>query len=233
MIRTVLWDVDETLLDFRASERAAIMSLFSEFGFGECTEAMLARYREISGGFWKKIETKELSKAEALVGRFEQFFLEYGLDAKAAAEFNDRYQLALGDTVVFLDDSYNIIDALRGKVRQYVVSNGTVADQTKKLEKSGLGPLMDGVFLSEELGIEKPDRGFFDKVLAEIGTEDPSSVMIVGDSLTSDIRGGMNAGILTCWYNPGGKTAPEGYRIDHIIIDLHELFDILKEDAET
>lgn len=223
MITTILWDVDGTLLDFDAAERAALRALFSEFGLGTCSDAMLARYSEINVGFWQRLERNELTKAQVLTGRFERFFGECGLDAGIAEAFNDRYQVALGDTIVYRDDSLNLVKSLRGRVRQYVVSNGTVVAQTKKLERSKLGALMDGVFLSEELGVEKPNPAFFEKVFAAIRPDDLARVMIVGDSLTSDIRGGMNAGIQTCWYNPDGKPVPEGYRVDHVIADLHEL----------
>ena len=227
MIKAILWDVDNTLLDFHAAESAAIKSLFREFGFGECKDEEVKRYAEINMSFWERLERNEITKDRVLVGRFEQFFKEKGIDPAFAPEFNDRYQLRLGDTIVYRDDSLNIIKALKGRILQYVVSNGTVIAQTKKLRLSGLGELMDGVFLSERLGAEKPSAAFFDKVFSELGTEDRSEVLIVGDSLTSDIRGGMNAGILTCWYNPERKPVPEGYRIDYVISDLHEVFDLL------
>ena len=133
----------------------------------------------------------------------------------------------LGDTIAYRDDSYEIVKSLRGKVRQCVVSNGTVVAQTKKLTRSGLGARMDGAFLSEQPGAEKPKKEFFDQVFAAIGPVEKSETMIVGDSLTSDIRGGDNAGIVTCWYNPEGIKAPEGYRIDHEIRDLHEVYGLL------
>ena len=223
MIQTVLWDVDGTLLDFSAAEKAAIRAMFAAFGLGECTDAMLARYSEINAGFWQRLERNELPKERILTGRFEQFFGEYGIRSDIVPEFNAKYQLALGDTIVYRDDSPQILKALKGRVRQYAVSNGTVAAQTKKLEKSGLGELMDGVFLSERLGVEKPNAGFFEKVFSEIRPGSLSTVMIVGDSLTSDIRGGMNAGIKTCWYNPGRKQLPDQYRADYVIADLREL----------
>lgn len=227
MIKTVLWDVDGTLLDFNAAERAAIRTLFAEFGLGECSEEMLARYSKINISFWERLERNEITKPEVLRGRFEQFFGEYGIDVSLAVPFNERYQMTLGDTIVFLDNSAEIVKSLMGKVRQYVVSNGTVAAQTKKLDRSNLGGMMDGIFLSEKLGVEKPNRAFFDRVFDEIGPCDPAEVLIVGDSLTSDIRGGMNAGIKTCWYNPAGKPVPGGYRIDYVISDLGEIYGIV------
>ncbi len=227
MIKTILWDVDETLLDFGAAQRAALITLFSEFGLGPCTDAMVARYDAINHIFWQRLERGEITKPEVLIGRFEQFFSEYGIDPAVSVPFNDRYQLCLGDTIVHRDDCIKLIDLLRGKVRQYVVSNGTVIAQTKKLDRSGIGRRMDGGFLSEALGAEKPSPAFFDKVFAAIGPVDRSEVMIVGDSLTSDMQGGMNAGIVTCWYDPKGKPVPEGYRIDHVIADLWDLLPLL------
>ena len=228
MIRAVLWDVDGTLLDFHAAESAAIRSLSHDFGFGECTDEMIHRYSKINEGFWERKEKNEITKEQVLIGRFETFFSEQGIDPGLAPAFNQKYQLRLGDTIVYRDDSLNLVRSLKGKVRQYVVSNGTVIAQTKKLKLSGLGELMDGVFLSEKLGVEKPNKGFFDQVLAAVSPENLSELMIVGDSLTSDIQGGMNAGIRKCWYNPEKKPLPEGYTVDLIISDLHELIPFLQ-----
>ena len=227
MIHTVLWDVDGTLLDFDVAERASLRTLFAEFGLGPCTEQMLARYSVINVSFWQRLERGEMTKPEILTGRFEQLFGEFGIDTELAPAFNARYQLTLGDTIVFRDDSLNLVKALKGKVKQYVVSNGTVAAQTKKLDRSGLGVLMDGIFLSEKLDIEKPNLGFFEKVFSVICPDELRSVLIVGDSLTSDIRGGMNAGIKTCWYNPGKKLLPDDYHADYMISDLRELSKLL------
>ena len=227
MITTLLWDVDNTLLDFSAAERAAIRSLFQEYGLGTCSEEMLQRYAAINMAYWERLERGKLTKPEVLVGRFREFFETEGINTAIAPEFNEKYQLRLGDTIVYRDDSLQIIKSLRGRVRQYVVSNGTVTAQTKKLRLSGLGALMDGIFLSEELGVEKPNVEFFDKVFSVLGDIDRSRVMIVGDSLTSDILGGSNARIVTCWYNPGGKPAAGGVHPNHEISDLHEVFSLI------
>lgn len=226
-ITTILWDVDGTLLDFLAAEKAAIRSLFQEYQLGECSDEQIRRYSVINRSYWERLERGEISKPEVLVGRFRSFFKKEGIDPSIAPEFNEKYQLRLGDTIVFRDDSLNIVRSFQGKVRQYVVSNGTIKAQTKKLDRSGLDVLMDGVFLSEQLGVEKPNVGFFDQVFEAIGPVDRKQVMIVGDSLTSDIAGGERAGIITCWYNPGGQPRPADSRIDYEIQDLHEVYAIL------
>lgn len=225
---TILWDVDGTLLDFRAAEKAAVQALFREFSLGECTDEMVRRYSQINEVFWQRLERNELTKPQILVGRFEQFFSEIGISAALAPAFNDRYQLALGDTIVFRDDSISIVRSLQGKVKQYAVTNGTVTAQNKKLTASGLKDLLDGAFLSEGVGTEKPNMAFFEAVFDAIRPTDLSKVLIIGDSLTSDIRGGNNAGIRTCWYNPDHLPARPGYNIDYIISDLHEVQEIIK-----
>lgn len=227
MISTILWDVDGTLLDFIAAEKAAIKTLFKEFNLGECSDEMIGRYSEINKTYWHRLERGEITKQEVLIGRFREFFESEGIDSSVSEAFNSLYQIRLGDTIVYHDDSLEIVRSLSGRVRQYVVSNGTVEAQSKKLRLSGLGELMDGIFLSEHIGIEKPNTEFFDKVFEAIEPADRSSIMIVGDSLTSDIQGGNNAGIVTCWYNPQNVKAPDKYRIDCEISDLHQIYEIL------
>lgn len=223
----LLWDVDGTLLDFIAAEKAAVQTLFREFGLGECTDEMVERYSRINKEYWERLERGELSKLEILVRRFADFFASEGLDASKAPEFNEQYQVRLGDTVVFCDDSYELLSSLRGRVKQYAVSNGTVVAQTRKLRRSGFDRLLDGVFLSEELGYEKPATEFFDRVFAAIGEPDRERVLIVGDSLTSDITGGNRAGIRTCWYNPKGEPNLTATHADYEIRDLHGILDII------
>lgn len=229
MIKVILWDVDGTLLDFHAAEKAAIRTLFQKFGLSTCTDEMLQRYSKINRSYWERLERGELTRDQVLIGRFQEFFEKEGLDVSVAEEFNLAYQVSLGDTIVCCDNSLEIIKSLVGKVKQYIVSNGTVVAQEKKLRLSGIGAVTDGVFLSEQLGVEKPNKAFFDHVFEEIGEYEKDQVLIVGDSLTSDIRGGNNAGIKTCWYNPAHTKNLEDVRVDYEIEDLHEIFQILEK----
>ena len=226
-VKAILWDVDGTLLDFAAAEKAAVQKLFIEFGLGECTDGMVARYSAINDAYWKRLERGEITKAEVLVGRYRDFFSEIGVEPSLAETFNARYQVALGDTVAYRDDSLEIVKALHGRVKQYVVSNGTVVAQTRKLERSGLGRWMDGIFLSEQLGAEKPSPRFFEQVFAALPDIPKEDMLIVGDSLTSDMQGGLNAGVPTCWYNPQSLPRPADMAIAFEIQNLQQVYDLL------
>ena len=155
-INTLLWDLDGTLLDFLASEKIAIRQCFALFGLGECGDDRIARYSAINVRHWESLERGELTKQQVLLGRFEEFFAAEGIDTALAASFNRAYEEHLGDAVVFRDDSYALVKRLQGRVKQYIVTNGTERVQEKKLSKSGLGELFDGVFISDLVGAQKP-----------------------------------------------------------------------------
>ena len=228
MIKVVLWDIDGTLLSFKLAERAAIGTCFQIFGLGELTDEMLADYSAINARYWKRLELGELTKPEVLRGRFEEFFTAYGLDTSCVDAFNAEYQVRLGETVVFNDNAKELVERLRGKVKQYAVTNGTLVAQRGKLKNSGLDRLLDDVFISDVVGVEKPGKAFFDAVFAAIGPCGSDEVLIVGDSLTSAIKGGNNAGILCGWYNPDGAPVPEDIRVDYDIRDLNAVKLILE-----
>ena len=216
----LLWDVDGTLLDFLAAEDISIRSLFKDFDLGVCTDEMLRLYSAINADYWKRLERGEMTKKEILVKRFETFFSQVGIHSVNCEQFDKAYQKRLGETVVFRDNSYELVKSLKGVLPQYAASNGTIVAQTGKLTRSGLIDLLDGVFLSEKLGAEKPSVLFFEKVFETIQTVNRERVLIVGDSLTSDILGAKNAGIKSCWYNPlhhPNTTAVRAdYEIDHL-----------------
>ena len=225
--KVILWDIDGTLLDFHKAEAAAIRTLFKKYNLGICTDEMLADYSAINRTYWQRLEIGVLTKPEVLVGRFQEFFGKYRLNTDCAADFNADYQLALGDTVHFFPGALETITALQGKILQCAVTNGTAIAQHKKLAASGLDKLLDETFISDEVGFEKPNIAFFDAVWAKIGKFNPDEVLIVGDSLTSDMAGGNNAGIRTCWFNPTGAPLPRDLRIDYDIRCISEVLEII------
>ena len=219
----ILWDVDGTLLDFIASQRDSLFQCFELFGFGKCTEEMHLRYSAINISLWEMLERGERTKAEILTERFCRFFEEIGLPVDQAEAFNAEYEKRLPDTIRFFPHALETLEALKGKVIQCSVTNGTQSVQERKMNETPLGTLFDYLFISEAVGAEKPDPRFFDVVFQTLGDIPKDRILIVGDSLTSDILGGLRAGIHTCWYNPDAKKGREEIRPEVEIRDLAEV----------
>ena len=223
----ILWDIDGTLLDFTRSERFAIRKSFAHFGLGPCSEDLLREYSDINTKYWTMLEKGELTKPEVLKGRFEEFFSNHGINTAVIEEFNRYYQDMLGEYPFFHDGAKETVNALKGRFRQYIVTNGTLRVQQRKIEKTGFAGIFDGVFISDVIGYEKPSREFFLSVDAAIGATDPKEVMIIGDSLYSDIAGGIEAGYVTCWFNCLKKEREIKTGIDFEISSIPEVLDIL------
>ncbi len=228
MIKVILWDIDGTLLNFEKAEKYAIRKCFEIFGIGECTDEMILKYSKINKSFWERLERGEITKPQVLRGRFEEFFKSENIPFDRIDDFNGEYQVRLSDKIFFCDNAYELVKELKGKVRQYAVTNGTLLAQSRKLKQSGLGEIFDGVFISDEVGYEKPSVEFFDAVWEKIGNYGKNEVIIVGDSLSSDMKGGNNAGILCCRYNPDGAENNTGVHIDYEIKNLNEILKILE-----
>ena len=221
-MKVILWDVDGTLLDFHAAEKQALKTSMETFGLPSPDDEMIARYSAINKKYWEALERGEMTKQQILEGRFCEFFRTEGLGCPDAAAFNDNYQMELGETICFVDNAYTLLSELKGQVKQYAVTNGTYVAQSRKLKKSGLDQIFDGLFISDLIGAEKPSSEFFDYVFQNIGEYEKEEILIVGDSLTSDIQGGNNAGIRSCWYTPKGGRLPDYLQAD-IITNLWQV----------
>ena len=197
----LFWDVDQTLLDFKKSESYALRETFRNFG-RDVDDESISLYSGINESLWKRFERGEIAKEELKLERFRILFRELRITEIGVAEFQEIYQAALGGVCYYRDDSYTLCTSLSKNYRQYVVSNGVGVTQRRKMELSGFGNLMDGVFISEEVGVPKPYRAFYDFCFGGIPAFEPESALAIGDSLTSDIRGAHAAGIDACWYNP-------------------------------
>ena len=228
MIKTLLWDIDGTLLDFGKAEAYGIRKCFEIFGLGECTDEMLKCYSAINHKYWKLLELGELTKQQVLTNRFVDFFKYEGIDFDRIDDFNHEYQIRLGDKAFFCDNALETVTALKGKYKQYAVTNGTYVAQERKLNQSGLINIFDDVFISDKIGFEKPTIQFFNAVQEKIGKFKSDEVMIIGDSLSSDMKGGNNAGILCCWYNPNNAKNESNIKVDFEIKNIAEIKKILK-----
>lgn len=223
---TVLWDVDQTLLDFEKSQDYALRFSFKQFDL-EVDDEIVKLYAAINASYWKRLELGEVTKKELLTGRFDTLFKELNIQKISSAAMAPVYQKALGSVYFYRDDSLNLCRSLQGKVKQYVVTNGVADTQRNKLMLSGLDQYMDGIFISEEMKYDKPDIRFFEECFKQIPDFQREKTLIVGDSLSSDMKGGNLAGICCCWYNPGNKKNESGLRIDYEIGNLWEVEGIL------
>ena len=228
-IKAILYDVDGTLLDFETQEEVALSYCFKKYNLGELSEEKLELYKRINLGYWEMFE-KNLITKEKLVGKRVEDYLE-ALGVKLnAEEVNDTYFSKLGDTIVFKDNSYELVKSLKGKIKQYVVTNGAIRVQKTKLAKSGFDKLMDDVFISDEVGYQKPRKEFFDAIKNRLGDVANDEILIVGDSLTSDMKLADNCNLISCFYNPKKKDYKADFKIDYEISDLNEVKKICQLD---
>lgn len=225
MIDTILFDLDDTLLDFTANELTAIMDTLFRFGIPS-TRANIDRYIEINRESWKRLERGEWTREEVLVGRFRILFDEFGVES-APAEAQSYYGERLSREGSWIDGAREVLLALRPKYRLFGVTNGNKAVQDRRISITRIDEYLDEIFISEEIGADKPSREYFDAVFKKIGAWRESCV-IVGDSLTSDIQGGINAGIHTVYYNPKGIKGNTGITPEYEIGALEEIFALLE-----
>ncbi len=236
---TILWDVDGTLLDFLQSQKFALKEAFGAYNIN-ISDKVVERYSVINESYWKRLEKCEITKKDLLFARFEEFFAviqnESGFLSKEdidktskiqIKDFQPIYQRNLGSVYFFKDNAYELCMKLKKDFKQYIVTNGEAWTQENKLKLSGLTDVVDGIFISEEIGIPKPSKQFFETCFSRIPQFDKDKVIIIGDSLTSDILGGNNAGIESCWYNPEGLQNKTSAVADYEIKNLWEAEDIL------
>ena len=211
MYTTVLFDADETLLDFRKSENSALLQTFCENNL-PTDESFLKSYMEINDSLWERFNKGEIRKNEITDMRFTLLFEKYkiALDGK---KFNDIYLNNLSSYGYVLEGAYELCQKLfENGLKLYIITNGIGFVQKKRFSKSSLGKFFEKVYISEDIGASKPSKEYFDFVYADICEKDKSKIIVVGDSLGADIRGGKKYGFATCWYNP--KNLPDTNEAD-------------------
>ncbi len=209
----ILMDIDNTLLDFHAGTKESLTSLLAGFGL-ELTPEREARFHVINDRLWTAYEHGEIPKSAIFERRFAEFLGELGIETDPL-EANETYAKGLQQSAVLMPGCMDLLDALQGRCRLFAVTNGVVTTQTPRLKKAGFGPYFEEIFISEAMGCKKPEKEFFDKCFEIIGPVDKSRCIILGDSLTSDMQGGRNAGIATCYLGTDGDA-----RCDFVISNL-------------
>ena len=220
MIEFLFLDLDDTILDFRKAEYIAIGKTIGDFGV-EPTDEVRKLYHEINKWHWEQLELGTLTREEVLVNRFGVLFEKLGktVDAVACAR---AYEKNLSQGHWFLPGAEEAVDALSKKYRLFLASNGTASVQKGRMTSANLYRFFETVFVSQEIGHNKPSKAYFDACFSAIPGFDKEKAMIVGDSLSSDIKGGINAGIKTVWVNPDHKDCGE-IKPDYEIEYLHQL----------
>lgn len=220
-VKTILFDADGTLWDFDASAVYSIRKIFERRGY-EYSDMVFERYNVINNGLWERYERGEMSRDRVLVERFDLLFEELGIDAEGAA-FEKEFREMLELNPVWMKDAQELLSVLRPDYKMYVVTNGIASTQRKRIALTGLDQYVDGVFISEEIGAQKPMPAFFDHVLSHIEPCRKDELLLVGDSLTADILGANRSGIPSCWYNPKHLPLTGEARPDYEITRLMDL----------
>ncbi len=219
-IKSVFIDLDDTLLDFRRSEDAAVREALSGMGIA-ATDGIAARYSALNAEQWKLLEEGKTTRPRMLVDRFRNLFAEMKCSADPA-EANERYKASLARQVFFVPGAIALLETLSTRCDLYLASNGTASVQDGRIKRAGIGGYFRDIFVSQRVGFDKPARGFFDACFALSGARAESSVMI-GDSLSSDIRGGADAGMRTVWFNPRRLPEPDDPKPDFTVTALSEV----------
>lgn len=225
MYQFVFLDLDDTILDFHKAEAIAVAKTFAALGI-EPTEALICRYSQVNKLHWEMLERREITREQVLTGRFAYLFRERGIQADPVL-CKQTYERFLSMGHYFMPGAEALLSYLSPKYKLYLASNGSASVQAGRLRSAGILPYFSDVFISELLGANKPSREFFDRAFARIPGFDPQKAILIGDSLTSDIQGGRNAGIAACWYNPKGLPPRADIPADYEIRDLAALSAIL------
>ena len=225
MIEFLFLDLDDTILDFKKAERIAIAKTIRDFDV-EPTEEVLNRYHVINKWHWEQLELGRLTRAEVLENRFAVLFQELGKEVNATACART-YEKNLSIGHYFLPGAEEAVDSLHKKYRLFLASNGTASVQKGRMTSANLYRFFEKVFVSQEIGYNKPSKAYFDACFAQIPGFDPAKAVMVGDSLSSDIKGGINAGIKTVWVNPDHKNCGD-IRPDYEIEALSQLEALLE-----
>ena len=228
MIETVLLDLDDTILDFHKAEAIALRRALTEMDVS-VTDAICERYSEINAAQWRALEAGEITRKQVLTRRFELLYAELGL-TRSPEETQRRYEGYLSQGHYFIPGAEELLEALFPRYALYLVSNGNAVVQEGRLKSADISRYFREIFISEHIGADKPSRVYFDRCFARIPGFRRETAILVGDSLTSDIRGGINAGVRTCWFNPHHKPKnpdiPADYEID-ALSDLPPLLELI------
>ena len=225
MVKAVLLDIDNTLLDFDAYVKSAMKDGFEKFGLGVYRDEMFDVFLSINNGLWREIEEGTLTFGELQKIRWNRIFDSLGISFDGC-RFETYFREYLFDSAILVEGAHELLEYLKGRYILCVASNGPFAQQLNRLTVGGLYPYFSHFFISEKIGASKPSKEFFSHCLEVLNRDDaisPSEIMVIGDSLTSDIAGAIDSGMKCCYFDRKGRGIGSGQEIDHVVGHLDEI----------
>ena len=222
----LLFDADHTLFDFKTGEYYALKEALEYYNLPSSDEH-IERYSVINVKYWKMLERGEIDKKSLMLARFVEFAREYGFEDKAQ-ELSDLYMSNLAHQAQLFEGALEMVEKLSKKYRLFIITNGVKSTQDGRFGISPITKYFEKIFISEVIGFEKPHKEFFNAVASGIEGYNPQKAIVIGDSLSSDIKGAINSDLDCIWYNPQKKDAPEGWNITHTVVNFEEILEILK-----
>ena len=231
MIKAVFIDIDDTLLDFERACEEALKEGFEKFSIGPYRDGMVKTLLEVTADLWKKLEKEEITYEFLLQERFKCVFEKLGI-AFDGPLFEDFFREFLFESAIEVDGAREMLDYLSRKYILCAASNGPHAQQINRLKNADMLGYFSHCFISEAIGASKPSRDFFSYAINKLNEDKdekilPCEIMMVGDSLSSDITGACNSGLISCFYDRGQTLDTKGLKVDYIIGNLREIFEIL------
>lgn len=228
----LLLDIDNTLLDFDAAERQALADTMAHYEL-PCDEEVLTTYHQVNRQLWDSLAKGQLNKNKLFSIRFGRFLQALGLpDNGKSREMNEYYEDQLSNHADLIPGALNFLEEISEVATLATVSNGATKVQQARIAASGIDKFMDGIYISEKMGAAKPSAKLYDMVLKDLGIDNRSRVLMVGDDLLADIKGGKNAGLDTCWVNFTGAENKTEVEPKYTIRSYEELYRIVMEPEE-
>jgi 2-haloacid dehalogenase len=222
--KILLFDLDDTLLDFGANEADSLNKLFQQHGY-TLTDELFQLYNSVNKQLWADYEEGKIALHELLNTRFSRTMLKLG-EVVDGAEWENQYRELLGNGCQLIEGALELCQSLSASHRLFIITNGVTQTQIKRLKQSGLYDFFEDIFYSQSVGFQKPSKEFFDYVMSHIKDFKIEEALVIGDSLNTDIKGGIQAGIDTCWVNWNSKPCPADMQITYTVSSLAELYDV-------
>jgi 2-haloacid dehalogenase len=224
----LIFDADETLFDYSRGQAYALGKSLTEAGVAFDPHYHITLYQRINDKLWEDFESGRIDRDTLRSERFKQVLNELDYDDCDPAVVNANYLKHLGEAGFMIDGAESLLDDMHDTYRLALLTNGFAQVQRSRISRTNTARFFDAIVISEEVGCRKPEAAIFDLLLNKLGHSDRRSVLMIGDSLRSDIRGGMNAGVDTCWYNPGGLPCPEDTTPTYIVDGFDGIREIVR-----